>query len=479
MKTTYKTLYSVALLVSLLMVSCREEESEFIQAPPDQSLESNSAIAGLLQNTSMKDGSNDNIIDSASCITIALPVTVTVNGLEIIVDSNEDLEVIEDIFDEFDNDNDHLEIEFPITIILSDFTEIWVNNLAEFKDFTDDCNQDNVEDDDIECVDIEYPITASIFDLSNELINTLTISNDRDLYNFIDDLSEDIVVNVTFPITVFLLDSTRLEVFDLEELAEIIGNAKDSCDEDDDTDFDDDDCNNCTTGQLSEILLDCPGWKVDKLERDDQDLEELYEAYSFGFKSDGDLTVFNGNDSISGEWESSGDGNNITVIINVPGLNDFNDSWTLHEIETNDDDQHVDLRLGEDRLRFESECFSDGDDNNNNDVNTESLDSLLTNGDWIVASYLDDGENETSDYNGYEITFNENGTVVASNGSTIEGTWSIQSSEGKLVLDFGTSVPFDEFNDDWEVVSFTANRIELRDVSGGGGGTDTLVFEKL
>jgi len=47
------------------------------------------------------------------------------------------------------------------------------------------------------------------------------------------------------------------------------------------------------------------------------------------------------------------------------------------------------------------------------------------------------------------------------------------------LLDFGTQMPFEEFNDDWDVLSATNTRIELQDVSGGGGGTDTLVFEKL
>lgn len=464
------------MLVSLLTFSCRDEESELIQAPPEQSLESESEVANLLLNTSLNDGSFDNIIDSASCISVVLPVVVEVNGLEIIVDTPGDFQVIEDIFEEFDDDDDILTIEFPITIVLSDFTEIVVNNTQEFKDFTDECGEENMDDDDIECIDIEYPITASIFNISNELINTTTISNDRDLYDFIEDLSEDIIVNVSFPITVFLYDSTRIEVNNLVELEDVINSAKDACDEDDDNDFDDDDCNKCTNDQLAEVLQSCPGWKVDKLERNQQDKEDLYQSYSFGFFDDGLLTVFNGSDTLSGEWESNGSGNGISVLINVPGLEDFNDTWILHEIENSEDEKQVDLRIGDDRLRFESECSGNGGDDGTGNA---ALVEVLVSSNWQIASYVDDGENETDDFEDYQFDFKADGTVSASNGSSLEGTWSVQNAGTELVLDFGTTMPFDELNDEWDVLSFSNSRIELEDVSGGGGGTDTLVFEVL
>ena len=60
-----------------------------------------------------------------------LPVTVFANGIEIVVDSEEDLERIEETFDASDDDNDTLEIVFPITVTMSDYTEMVINNQAE------------------------------------------------------------------------------------------------------------------------------------------------------------------------------------------------------------------------------------------------------------------------------------------------------------------------------------------------------------
>ena len=84
-----------------------------------------------------------------------------------------------------------MEIIFPITIVLSDFTELVINDLDELEDFADDCEGENEFDDDIECADIKYPVTASVFNSNNEVIDTITFNNDQDLYEFVDDLDED------------------------------------------------------------------------------------------------------------------------------------------------------------------------------------------------------------------------------------------------------------------------------------------------
>lgn len=104
--------------------------------------------------------------------------------------------------------------------------------------------------------------------------------------------------------------------------------------------------------------------------------------------------------------------------------------------------------------------------------------NILLDGTWFVASYIDSGVDETADYNGYDVDFNTGNQVVATNGSnTNNGTWVVNGSGTELTLNF-TGVPFDEFNSDWDIVSALPNRVELRDVSGGGSGTDVLVFEK-
>ena len=350
-------LFSLILVASVMVTSCRTEESEFIQAPQDQVLQANSSVASLLRRTAMNDGSYDNIIDQANCISLVFPYTVTVNGMVITVNSEEDLDTVEDILDEFDDDDDTIEIEFPITIVLADFTEVAINSLDEFEDYVDDCDGENEFDDDIECIDIKYPITFSVFDTNNELIDTITINSDRELYFFVEELDDDKIVNVEFPITLILSDGTEISVSNLDQLEEVIDDADDDCDEDDDYDYNDDDCDDCTTEGLADFITGCDSWYVDDLERNDNDLEDQYSGYEFTFLSDGTITVDNGSETFSGTWESSGTANSITVTINIPDLPDFNADWMLHELEQDDDEKEVDLRLGDDdELEFKSSC---------------------------------------------------------------------------------------------------------------------------
>ncbi|WP_181855246.1 hypothetical protein [Winogradskyella sp. KYW1333] len=594
-----KTLKPILLLVIgilITMTSCRTEDDLAIDPPVEETIEANSTIANLMSRTATNDGSSDNIIDNASCLSVQLPVTVTVNGIELEINDDDGYENIEDIIDLFDDDVDSVIISYPITVVLTDFSTVVVNSDTELAALTANCVGENEDDDDIECIDFQYPITASVFDENNDLINSIIINNDNDMYDFIDDLDEFAAVTINFPITVIFADGTTQTINSIQELESAIEIADDSCDEDDDNDFDDDDCDNCSTNDLDTVFADCSEWTVDKLERNDNDLEDNYVGYEFEFNSDGTILVTQGVNTFNGTWEASGTGNNISVTIDVTGLPDFNDTWNLHEIEQEDDDEvKVDLRLGDDRLRFESDCSSGGsiddtalvnaltngdwyvtyffDDTDEtadfadyvfnfasdnsaiatnmsgatngswsttsgddtelglnlnfgtgipldeladdwdvlevtNDIirlkdvsggdgsedfltfernpfdggnGNDDLEAILTDGLWIVASYTEDSDDQTSDYAGYELDFNMDGSVSASNGSnTNNGTWQVLSAGNQMALDFSTNMPFEEFNDDdWDVISVSATEVVIQDVSGGGGGTDTLTIQKL
>jgi hypothetical protein len=141
-----------------------------------------------------------------------------------------------------------------------------------------------------------------------------------------------------------------------------------------------------------------------------------------------------------------------------------------------------------------SMCSTDDDDGstNNNSQQIAEIESTAQSGAWRITNFNDSGQNETSDFNGYEFTFNTDGSLVATNGSnTITGTWSVtddsnsnDDSSSNDDIDFNIFFPvpessdFEDLNDDWDIVSTSSTKIELIDVSGGNGGTDTLTFEK-
>ncbi len=133
---------------------------------------------------------------------------------------------------------------------------------------------------------------------------------------------------------------------------------------------------------------------------------------------------------------------------------------------------------------------SNSDDNGNNSADQVTM--IAQQGTWRITNYNDSGQDETNDFAGYSFSFNEDGSLVATNGTnTLTGTWSVDDSNDSSDDDGGTDdddfniffpVPedndFEDLNDDWDIVSVTNNRIELFDVSGGDGSTDRLTFEK-
>lgn len=128
---------------------------------------------------------------------------------------------------------------------------------------------------------------------------------------------------------------------------------------------------------------------------------------------------------------------------------------------------------------------------NNAQVIAEIVD-IAENSTWRITSYIDSGQDETNDFSNYDFTFAAGGTVTASNGTNQEqGTWSVtdsddsnddSSSDDDIDFNISFNVPtssvFFDLNDDWDIVSYSSTTISLRDVSGGNGGTDTLVFQR-
>lgn len=195
-------------------------------------------------------------------------------------------------------------------------------------------------------------------------------------------------------------------------------NSDDDSNDDSSSNDNDDDCNSCTVEQLTEVLTSCEDWFVDKLERNDNDLEDNFTGYDFNFSADGTITATFGMETYSGTWGASGSGNNIQVILSITDLSDIPDTWTLHEIELENGESKVDLRInGEDRLRFKNSC---------------------TIGNFDVGQTTG------------EIDFN---------------------------IFFASPESFNELSDDWNIVSYSATKIELIDESSDGE-IDLLTFEK-
>lgn len=121
----------------------------------------------------------------------------------------------------------------------------------------------------------------------------------------------------------------------------------------------------------------------------------------------------------------------------------------------------------------------------NTEINITNLKATVTSGTWVVTLFEEEGVDETSDFSGFTFIFNEGGVLRADSGdNSISGAWSITSDDddSKEDIDFNIffsfPVNFAELSEDWDIVSYSDTRIELKDVSDDDSTVDRLFFEK-
>lgn len=574
-------------VMALLFTSCQKEHDMVTPTNDDEAIVANSATAKLIERTSSNDGSFDNIVDGASCLEIRFPYTVSINGLEITINSIQDLEIIEFIFDEIEDDEDILDIIFPITVTMGDYTEVTINGPEELRELAEDCIEGG-DDDDIECIDFVYPITLFTFDINAQQTGSVTVNSDMEMRRFFAGLDENDLISIDYPVTMVLSDGTEVQANSNSELASIIEMAKDACDEDDDNDHNDDDF---TQEQLDELLVECP-WLIREVQRDAINQTDQYFEYLMTFTEDGAVNVKDrqGN-SLTGTWSTRVANHKVLLKLEFNVLVDFNLEWFVYElnegviklfseggnkiimesvcdlVETDPETLRgilmecswiiqkvknqggeIDRLLGyefnfmaqgivtlsseantitgtweistnaqgrlvmamefgeepalnfewplrdlaDDRLKFEIEeidyelVLQRVCDENNDDGDIPEIRNILMGGEWVVAQYSEDGGSSTSTYASYTFNFQSNNVLAVTpspTGPTFESLWRVlrnSDNQLKVYLNImGEADPSLNLTDDWDFVSITNDRLELRDVSGGDGSVSILVFERI
>ena len=126
-------------------------------------------------------------------------------------------------------------------------------------------------------------------------------------------------------------------------------------------------------------------------------------------------------------------------------------------------------------------------DDDDDGISATLIEDNLEDGTWRITNYSDSGDNETDHFNNFIFNFDDTGVVTASNGNIIyPGTWSITDNDDDdnsledldFHLTFVVPEDFAELTQEWDITSQSSTRVELRHVSGGGGGTDNLTFQK-
>ena len=217
-----KFITAILLVTFIGFTSCEDQDDNVNEETPKTNA-ANSATAQNLERSSMHDGSFDDFLDGISCSSILLPVTATVNGTEVNVVSESDYSTVLDILAEYNNDDDNVNLHFPLSVRLSNYTQVQVTNQIEYNLLLSACNQaENAANEAISCLAIDFPISIVTYSLNLDQTGSVVLESEEELYNYMNDFSNDEYFAVNYPITATLNGETVISITsDLDLQAQI------------------------------------------------------------------------------------------------------------------------------------------------------------------------------------------------------------------------------------------------------------------
>lgn len=313
----------ILILISFVLISltgCQKEEEIIIQ-DETQTFTSSSDLSGLLFRTSQYPTAFDNILDNTSCFSVQLPVTVIVNNHQIVVTNESDYQLVKNAIDQYSNDNDIVNFVYPITIIYQNFQSQVLQNYNDLEDALDECDEDDGFDE-IDCININYPIAINIYDSNNQIANSITITSNSMLYNFLSNTNSSTLLAIVYPISVTNSNGQNVVINNNSELENFIENSITDCDDNTGSG------NNTTLAQI----LTSGTWYISYF-FDDVDETYYYNGYNFTFNSNGTSLAIKNSNTINGTWDIYNDSGTLKLDLNFDGslLDEIEEDWRIIE----------------------------------------------------------------------------------------------------------------------------------------------------
>jgi len=207
-----KCITAILLVTFIAFTSCQDElDSENGQNPNTNTADSQTA--SNLKRTSMYDGSFDDFLDGMSCSSIVLPVVAKVNDIQLSILTQSDYQLVLNILGEITNDTDIINLQFPLTVKTSNYTEVVVTNQAEFDALMDACETLESEGKGaISCIDIDFPITILTYSLTLEQTGSVVINSEQELYTYMNNFGNNELFTIKYPIAATLNNETVISI---------------------------------------------------------------------------------------------------------------------------------------------------------------------------------------------------------------------------------------------------------------------------
>jgi hypothetical protein len=261
------------LLCVVLFAGCQDEKMQQTFPEPDKIISPGSTTAALIERTVLHDGSFDNILDHASCVSVKLPLTVAIKNQTFQLNLKEDIQALGS-----HPDKDKIRLIFPVTVVLADYSEVTIKDKDNLKSLIKNCVQDN----DVECTDFEFPLLVYSYNLDRQLQGTHTIENDRALLALMKGFKAEDIMSFKFPFRMKPKGGNSIEVVNNLQLDDHILSFDNGCDEADEVD-------EPVAVDVDEFIeaLTKERWTITYFYDDEVDGDETsdFTGYEFDFKS--------------------------------------------------------------------------------------------------------------------------------------------------------------------------------------------------
>ena len=221
------------LLVALLGLTGCMESYENVQYPDENEVISlNSTFETQLINITLLDGSIDNVLDNASCLTVKLPVEAYLNDELYQINTYSDLQAFETSYQEEITSRDQFRLVYPIKVINEKYQESEISNAIDLELQAQNCVEGGT-DSDIECIDFVYPLEVVSYDPIYQSAKVESIPNDNELYYLLANRKNEEVLGFGYPITVLDHQGEQVAISGNDEMQNLINAAVSTCDEGD------------------------------------------------------------------------------------------------------------------------------------------------------------------------------------------------------------------------------------------------------
>lgn len=310
-----KYILYLTVALSLTILACQSDDSQESISPTG--LTPTSPLSLLVSRVAQYPTSQDNVLDGTDAFAVALPVTVTVNGITVTVDDDHNCHDVQEIIDAHSNDDDIIHFTFPIRLIYQNHQQVPVVNQAQYQQILANCPPNSGQTE-IECIDIDYPIVINSYDTATQTPTTTTITSNAQLYGFIHGLTAANIFSFVYPFSMTKSNNEVVNITSDAALQAVIQDSVGTCNDDTPDDG------------LSTVIVNGT-WYVSSFIDDDHDETYEFNGYNFTFTANGNVTAVKNTNTTNGTWQHIVNGNFSKLDLNFSGsmLQELEEDWQV------------------------------------------------------------------------------------------------------------------------------------------------------